>query len=32
MTNWVYVCSKNEIDLEDLKRFDYQENTYCIYH
>jgi len=32
MTNWVYVCLKNEIDFEDLKRFDYLENTYCIYH
>ena len=32
MTNWVYVCLKNEIDFEDLKRFDYQDNTYCIYY
>ncbi len=32
MTNWVYVCLKNEIDFEDLKRFDYKDSTYCIYH
>ena len=32
MNNWVYVCLKSEIDFEDLKRFDYQDNTYCIYH
>ena len=32
MTNWVYVCLKSEIDFEDLKRFDYQDKTYCIYH
>tara|TARA_B100000686_G_C15843420_1_gene503742 strand:+ start:113 stop:424 length:312 start_codon:yes stop_codon:yes gene_type:complete len=32
MTNWVFVCEKNELDLDDLMRFDYGNNTYCIYH
>ena len=29
--NWVYVCNTNEIDLEDLKRFDYENKSVCIY-
>ena len=29
--NWIYVCDTNEIDLEDLKRFDYENNSVCIY-
>ena len=32
MSNWVYVCKKEEIDFEDLRRFDYQDKTYCIYN
>ena len=32
MNNWVYVCEKDEIDFEDLKRFDYNSRTYCIYN
>ena len=30
--NWVYVCEKDEIDLEDLKRLDQGDRTFCIYH
>ena len=29
--NWIYVCNTNEIDLEDLKRFDYENKSVCIY-
>ena len=29
--NWIYVCNTNEIDLEDLKRFDYENKSLCIY-
>ena len=29
--NWIYVCNTNEIELEDLKRFDYENNSVCIY-
>ena len=25
--NWILVCDENEIKLEDLKRFDYQDKT-----
>ena len=32
MSDWIYVCKKNEIELEDLKRFDYQDKTFCIYN
>ncbi len=32
MSDWVYVCENSEIDLEDLKRFDHQNKTYCIYN
>ena len=32
MDNWVYVCEKDQIDIEDLKRFDYNNKTYCIFH
>ena len=32
MPNWIYVCDKNEIDFEDLKSFEHQNKTYCIYH
>ena len=30
-SNWVYVCVIDDIDLEDLKRFDYKNKTFCIY-
>ena len=29
--NWVLVCDENEVELDDLKRFDYQDKTFCIY-
>ena len=29
--NWIPVCDENEIELEDLKRFDYLDKTFCIY-
>tara|TARA_Y100000768_G_C23558842_1_gene487211 strand:- start:64 stop:372 length:309 start_codon:yes stop_codon:yes gene_type:complete len=32
MSDWVYVCENSEIDFEDLKRFDHQNKTYCIYN
>ena len=32
MENWIYVCDKNDIDFEDLKRFDYENKTFCIYN
>ena len=32
MENWIYVCEKSDIDFEDLKRFDYKDQTFCIYH
>ena len=32
MSNWIYVCEKNEVDFEDLKRFDHNNKTYCIYN
>ena len=32
MSNRIYVCNKDEIDFEELKRFDYNNKTYCIYH
>ena len=32
MENWIYVCDKIDIDFEDLKRFDYEDKTFCIYN
>ncbi|MBI04924.1 MAG: Rieske family ferredoxin [Pelagibacteraceae bacterium] len=32
MSKWIYVCEKDEVDFEDLKRFDYENKTYCIYN
>ena len=29
--NWNLVCKVDEVDLEDLIRFDYNDKTYCIY-
>tara|TARA_Y100000590_G_scaffold348099_1_gene398953 strand:+ start:777 stop:1088 length:312 start_codon:yes stop_codon:yes gene_type:complete len=31
MSEWIFVCEKDDIDFEDLKRFDYANKTYCIY-
>ena len=28
--DWVYVCEKDSIELEGLRRFDYNQKTYCI--
>jgi len=30
--NWVLACASDEIDDEDLVRFDHGENTFCIYN
>ena len=32
MTKEVYVCETADIDEEDVKRFDYEGQTYCVYH
>jgi 3-phenylpropionate/trans-cinnamate dioxygenase ferredoxin subunit len=32
MTDNVYVCRSDEIDEEDVLRFDHEGKTYCIYH
>ena len=29
--NWVLVGSKDQIELEDVLRFDYENRTFCIY-
>ena len=29
--NWILVCNESEIEIDDLKRFDYKDNTFCIY-
>ena len=31
INNWILVCNSDEIDLEDLKRFDHEGRTFCIY-
>lgn len=31
MENWVHACQRNDIDLEDLIRFDYNGRTFAIY-
>lgn len=31
MSNWIKACSKDDIDQEDLIRFDHQDQTYAIY-
>ena len=28
----IYVCQTEDIDEEDVRRFDHQDQTYCIYH
>ena len=30
--NWVQACATDDIDDEDLLRFDHDEKTYCIYN
>lgn len=32
MTNWIRICKTDEIDHEDLVRFDHEEKTYCVYN
>ena len=32
MSNWIYVCNKDDIEFEDVIRFDYKSKTYCIYN
>ena len=32
MRNWIRACAADDIDEEDLIRFDYGGNTYCIYN
>tara|TARA_B100000700_G_scaffold260349_1_gene295756 strand:- start:21 stop:344 length:324 start_codon:yes stop_codon:yes gene_type:complete len=29
--NWIYVLEENEIEVEDIKRFDHEKKTFCIY-
>ena len=29
--NWIFVCNESEIEMNDLKRFDYKDKTFCIY-
>ena len=30
--NWIRICAADEIDEEDVKRFDHDGKTYCIYN
>lgn len=30
--NWVLACATDEIEEDDLIRFDHDDNTYCIYN
>jgi 3-phenylpropionate/trans-cinnamate dioxygenase ferredoxin subunit len=30
--NWILACAVEDIDEEDLVRFDHGDRTYCIYH
>ena len=32
MSNWIRVCAADEIDSEDLIRFDHGEKTFCVYN
>ena len=32
MIKEVYVCETADIDEEDVMRFDYEDQTYCVYH
>ena len=31
LENWVYVCEAEDIDIEDILRFDHNQQTFCIY-
>ena len=31
LDNWHLVCKEDDIDMEDLIRFDNENSTYCIY-
>ena len=30
--NWILACAADDIDEEDLIRFDHDQKTFCIYH
>ena len=30
-SSWIFVCYESEIEMDDLKRFDHKDNTFCIY-
>ena len=30
-SSWIFVCNESEIEMDDLKRFDHKDNTFCIY-
>ncbi len=30
--NWVLACASDDIDAEDLIRFDHDDKTYCVYN
>ena len=32
MSNWIRVCNADEIDEEDLIRFDHDGRTFCVYN
>ena len=32
MSEEIYVCQTEDIDEEDVRRFDYEDRTYCVYH
>jgi 3-phenylpropionate/trans-cinnamate dioxygenase ferredoxin component len=32
MSSWVFVCDKDELPQEEVKRFDFEGRTYAIYH
>ena len=32
MSQEIYVCQTEDIDEEDVRRFDYGDRTYCVYH
>ena len=29
--NWIEVCNESEIEIDDLRRFDHEDKTFCIY-
>ena len=32
MEDWKFVCNKDQIEFEDLIRFDHADKTYCVYN